>query len=255
MKKKYVVVLLLLTLLHLTASSQSAQVKMVENVDSIQLDESKDLQAQLLPLDSIILIAIKNSPGVKFQKDLIEASKYQIEFMKRIWTNNITPYFNYNTGNQNLVAADAQNPGGLSSTNLTSGYRAGIQVNLPLYEILGRKARINLYKADLQSSINKEEQIEQETIQVLIEEYYTLIYYRNLITIRSEAKQTDINQSLVAQQEFKDGIIQASELSRLQQIEVNARADYEEVKRQFAIHYFQFQNLVGVPIRQMMRTK
>lgn len=250
MKTKHVYACLTAMLLCYGAS---AQVREVKNVDSVQLDESKDLQDQLIPLDSIIGIALKNSPAIKFQEDLVDAAKYQVRFMQEIWTNNIMPFFNYTASNQKLVTADGQSSNGLSSSSLANGYRAGVQINFPLYEIIGRKARVNLYKSQLQSSIDKQDQSEQELTQVLIQEYYSLIYYRNLIGIRSDAKQSGINQYEVAQQEFKDGIIQASELSRLKSIEVNARADYEEAKREFAILYYQFQNMVGVPLAQLVR--
>ncbi len=239
----------------LLCCSASAQVREAKNVDSFQLDESKDLQLQLIPLDSIITIALKNSPAVKFQQDAIESSQYQIKFTQQMWTNDISGFFNYGFGNQSLLTGGSTLPGSVSSTNISNGYRTGVQVTLPLYEFFGRTQRIKLYKADLQSSIDKKDQVKQELVQYLIQEFYSLIYYRNLITIRSDAKQSGINQYQVAQQEFKDGIIQASELSRLMTIEVNARADYEEAKRQFSTHYFVFQNLVGVPMQQLMLRK
>ena len=255
MKTRYAYTCLAALLLWGSSYAQVRTVKNDENVDSAQLDESKDLQAQLIPLDSIISIALKNSPAVKFQQDLIDAAKYQVHFIQEMWTNNFVPFFNYTASNQNLITADNQSPGGAASSSLTNGYRAGIQINFPLYEFVGRKARVNLYKAQLQSAIDKQDQTKQEFVQVLIEEYYSLIYYHNLIAIRSDAKQSTINQSMVAEQEFKDGIIQSTELSRLKSIEVNARADYEEAKREFAILYFQFQNMVRAPLPQLMRTK
>ena len=232
-----------------------AQVREAKNVDSVQLDESKDLQAQLIPLDSIIDIALKNSPAVKFQQDLVDAGKYQVRFIQEIWTNDIAPFFNYTASNQNLISADSQSPGGLSTSNLTNGYRAGVQITVPLYEFIGRKARVNLYKSQYQSAVDKKDQVKQEMTQVLIQQYYSLIFYRNEVSIRSEAKQSTINQYQAAEQEFKDGIINITELSRLKTIEVNARADYEEAKRQFATLYFQFQNMIGVPIQQITLRK
>jgi len=72
------------------------------------------------------------------------------------------------------------------------------------------------------------------------------------MAIRNEARQSTINQSLIAQQEFKDGIIQVSELSRLKTIEINARADYEEAKRQFSTMYSQIETIIGVPVQQLI---
>ncbi len=241
-----------LLLLH---SNGFAQVKLAAARDSLFLDEEADLQQQLIPLDSIITIALQNSPAIKFQQDVVDADRYQVKFMQQQWTNDISGFFNYSLGNQNLLTAGNTVPGSVTSSNISNGYRTGVQITLPLYEFIGRKARVNLYKATLQSSIDKRDQVKQDAVQFLIQLYYQLLYARNLMNIRSDAKQAAINQYQVGSLEFKDGIIPASELSRLKTIEANARADYEESKRQFSTFYFQFQNLIGVPMSQIMLRK
>jgi outer membrane protein TolC len=80
-----------------------------------------------------------------------------------------------------------------------------------------------------------------------------LFYYNNLIAIRSEAKQTTMNQYVISQKQFRDGLIDVTELSRLKTIEVNSKADYEEAKRQFSIYYFQFEAMVGVKMNQLIK--
>ncbi|WP_162276961.1 TolC family protein [Mucilaginibacter pedocola] len=216
-------------------------------------DEQKDLQSQLLPLEDILDIAVKNSPSVKFQSDLIEAAKSQLEFSKRVWTNNITGFVNYSSGNQSIITSDSQTAGNLSSSNITNGYRMGVQINLPLYELVGRKARVNLYKYQLNSTVDKRDESIQELRKNVIQLYYSLLYYNNVLNIRSEAKQSAINQVAVAQKQFKDGVIDIAELSRLKTFEVNARADYEEAKREFSIAYYQVEPVVGVSVPQLMR--
>jgi outer membrane protein TolC len=220
--------------------------------DTILLDEQKDLKSQLLPLDSILAIAVKHSPSVKFQEDLIGSAKAQLEFTKKLWTNNIVGFVNYSGGNQSIVSADNQTPGSLSSSNITSGLRAGIQINLPLSELVGRKSRLNIYKYELNSTIDKKAETEQAIRQNVIQFYYNLLYASEVLAIRNEARQSTINQNLIAQQEFKDGIILISELSRLKSIEINARTDYEDAKRQFSSLYSQIETLIGVPVQQLI---
>jgi outer membrane protein TolC len=219
----------------------------------VQLDEQKDLQDQLIPLDDIVDIAVANSPTVKFQQDLVDAAEYQLKFTKRMWTNNIVGFVNYSSGNQSLVSSDNQTAGSLSSTNITNGYRAGLQINIPLYEIVGRKSRVNLYKSQLNSTVNKKQESIGELRKNVIQLYYSLLYYGNLLSIRSDAKQTVMNQYQIAQKQFKDGAIDVSELSRLKSIEVNARADYEEAKREFSISYYQIEAMTGVPFQKLIR--
>jgi outer membrane protein TolC len=221
----------------------------------VLLDEQKELQEQMIPLDSILELAVKNSPSVKFQKDLIQSAQSQLEFSKRLWTNNIVGFVNYSAGNQNIVSADNQTPGTQTSSNITNGLRMGVQINLPLYELIGRKSRIKIYKADLNSTINKKDESIQELKKDVILQYYSLLYASNVLAIRSEAKQSAINQYSIAEKQFRDGIIDVGELSRLKTFDVNARADYEESKRQFSTLYYQLEVLIGVPFQQLILKK
>ena len=248
-------VFMCIILLLLGSRSYAQPASFKKTPDTAVLDEQKDLQSQLVPLDSIIVIALKHSPSVKFQEDLIGSAKAQLEFTKKLWTNNIVGFVNYSGGNQSIVSADNQNPGSLSSSNVTTGLRMGIQINLPLYELVGRKSRLNIYKYELSSTVNKRDETEQTIKQNVIQFYYNLLYASNILAIRNEARQSTINQSLIAQKEFKDGVIQVGELSRLKTIEINARADYEEAKRQFATLYSQIETIIGVPVQQLILRK
>ncbi len=222
-----------------------------KSTTAVMLDDQKELQEQMIPLDSILELAVKNSPAVNFQKDLIESAKSQLEFSKKLWTNNIVGFVNYSAGNQSIVSADSQTAGTQSSSNITNGLRMGVQINLPLYELVGRKSRIKIYKHDLNSTINKKDESIQELKKEVVLQYYNLLYASSLLTIRSEARQTAINQYSIAEKQFRDGIIEVGELSRLKTFDVNARADYEEAKRQFSTYYHQFEILIGVPFSQL----
>jgi outer membrane protein TolC len=244
-------VFLTLFALTLCYSSYAQTTGTAKNAAPVLLDEQKELQQQMIPLDNILDIAVKNSPAVKFQSDLIESAKSQLEFSKKLWTNNIVGFVNYSAGNQSIVSADSQSPGTQSSSNITNGLRMGVQINLPLYELIGRKSRIKIYKNDLNSTINKKDESIQELKKEVVLQYYNLLYASNLLAIRSEAKQSAINQYSIAEKQFRDGIIEVGELSRLKTFDVNARADYEEAKRQFSTYYNQFEILVGVPFEQL----
>ena len=244
---------ILITFLIALCCSAYAQTKSTKQMASGQLpDEQKDLQQQMIPLVNILDIAVKNSPSVKFQDDLVHSAQSQLEFSKKLWTNNIVGFVNYSGGNQTIVSADAQSPGAQTTSNVTTGLRFGVQVNLPLYELIGRKSRIKIYKSDLNSTVNKKDESIQELKKEVILQYYNLLYASNLLAIRSEAKQSAINQYSIAEKQFRDGIIDVGELSRLKTFDVNARADYEEAKRQFSTYYNQFEVLVGVPFEQLM---
>jgi len=215
-------------------------------------DEQLDLQRQLLPLDSIIAIAVKHSPTVKFQQDVIDADEAQVEFTRKQWSNNVIGFVNYSGGNQSIVSADNQTPGAIASTNISTGIRVGIQVNLPLFELVGRKSQVKVAKFQLNSATSKKEESEQSIKTLVVQFYYNLLHANNLLAIRNEAKQSTINQYQIAEKEFKDGIIDVGELSRLKTIEINASADFEDAKRQFSTLYGQIEPTIGVPVARLM---
>jgi len=246
-------ILVLLTVFCRVANAQATK-PLLKN-EPIFLDEHVDLQEQLIPLDSIITLAVKHSSSVKFQADLIDIAQAQLNSNKNLWTNNIVGFVNYSGGNQSIVTADNTTPGVVNSSNVTNGLRVGVQINLPLSELMTRKARMASFKYTITSTIDKKDEAIQELKQVVIQLYYTLIYNSNLLSIRSEAKASAINQYSIAEKQFKDGAIDIGELSRLKTIEVNARADYEEVRREFATAYYQMEPLVGVPFQQLILKK
>lgn len=229
--------------------------KPVNRPDTLTLDAQKDLKSQLMPLDSILAIAVKHSPSVKFQQDLIQTAEAELNYNKKLWTSNVVGFVNYSGGNQNIITAGSTSGGTLNSSNVTTGVRMGVQVNLPLTELVGRKSRLNTFKYQLNSTIDKKAETEQSVKSVVIDLYYNLLFASNVLAIRSEAMETTINQYQIAQKQFKDGIIDIAELSRLKSIEVNARADYEEAKRRFSTYYSQIEPIVGVPVQQLILKK
>jgi outer membrane protein TolC len=246
----------ILSLLIIFCQATNAQVtKPLLKNESILLDEHIDLQEQLIPLDSILTLAVKNSSAVKFQADLIKVAQDQLTTNKNLWTNNLVGFINYSEGNQSIVTADNTTPGVVNSSNISNGLRFGVQLNLPLSELMTRKSRMASFKNTITSTIDKRDQAIEELKQVVIQLYYTLIYNSNLLSIRSEAKASAINQYSIAEKQFKEGAIDIGELSRLKTIEVNARADYEEVRREFATAYYQMEPLVGVPFQQLILKK
>lgn len=221
--------------------------------DTAWFNDSIDISDQLIPLDSVLDICLKHSPTIKFQQDVVNESKYQVDFIKRSWTSNVVGFVNYSGGNQSIVAADATNPGGVSSSSLTSGFRGGVQVNIPLYEFVGRKPRISIYQAQVDAAVHKKTESEISLNNVIINLYYSVIQFGNLVKIRSATNQTAKLHVSVAEKEFRDGIINAGELSRVGEIAGNAAADFEFAKKEFSVACKQLEQYAGVPMLKLMK--
>ena len=88
-----ILLFLLIFLLHCPAKAQDFDNFSREMIyDTLwshgNFDFNKPLKDQLLPLDTILIIAIENHPKMKFEEALIERSEYNLKNTKRLWMNN-----------------------------------------------------------------------------------------------------------------------------------------------------------------------
>lgn len=117
------------------------------------VDETKSFSEQLLPLDTLIELAVSNSPTVRHYDALVDKFDYQVDIARRLWQNNIYGFANYSTGDQRIVTGGTGIPGDMTTSTIASGYRAGLQVNIPLFEFTSRKKRINFHEAERDAAI------------------------------------------------------------------------------------------------------
>jgi len=208
-----------------------------------------DLRKQLPPLDTLKVIALQNSPQVKFQEAVVRKNQAQIDFSKKLWQNNIMGNVNLSTGNQNLLLLD--NTSDLQSTSITNGYRAGVNVNIPLYEFSGRKSRIQLHREELSAARYKKEESELLLERQVESEYYGLLASQRILKIRADARESAAINEVMAEQQFKQGVIGIAELSRVKEITAKAQVEYEIAYADYFTRYHQFEALIGVPLKKL----
>lgn len=208
-----------------------------------------DLSQQLPPLDTLKLIALENSPQVKFQEAVVRKNQAQIDFSKKLWQNNIVGSMNFSTGNQNLLLLD--NTSDLQSTSITNGYRAGVNVNIPLYEFSGRKSRIQLHREELSAARYKKEESELLLERQVEAEYYQLIAAQRILKIRADARESAAINEVMAEQQFQQGVIGIAELSRVKEITAKSQVEYEMAYATYFTRYHQFEALIGVSLQKL----
>ena len=208
-----------------------------------------DLSQQLPPLDTLKYIALQNSPQVKFQEAVVRKNQAQIDFSKKLWQNNIVGSMNFSTGNQNLLLLD--NTSDLQSTSITNGYRAGVNVNIPLYEFSGRKSRIQLHREELSAARYKKEESELLLERQVEAEYYQLIAAQRILKIRADARESAAINEVMAEQQFQQGVIGIAELSRVKEITAKSQVEYEMSYATYFTRYHQFEALIGVSLQKL----
>ncbi len=221
-----------------------------QEIGGISFDD--DLVSRLLPLDSLISIAMENSPTLDYYDAAISKAGFQVDFIKRMWHNNVYGFFNYSTGDQRILTAGSNMPGDITTSNIATGYRAGIQVNIPLYEFTGRKSRIRLHEEEKNAAIHKKEELKLELRMYIIAEYYKLLGYYEVVKVRSEGFEAMRTYHLAAEQEFRDGIIALGELSQIKNSLSQAEVYFQDAKYLFMGTLHAFAALIGVPVADLL---
>lgn len=212
-----------------------------------------DIQRLLPPLDSLQQLALYNSASVKFQQALIRKGEAQIAFSKKLWQNNIMANFNMATGNQNLLMLN--NASDLQSTSITNGYRAGLNINIPLYEFSGRNARIQLHREELDAAIYKKDESEMLLSRQVNQEYFQLIAAQRILKIRADAVESAQLSLMMAEQQFQQGLIPITEWSRVKEITAKAETEYAMAYASFFTYFHQFEDLIGIPLKELILKK
>ena len=213
-----------------------------------------DLESQLISLDSIIDIAMKNSPYMKYDSSLADAQAVDIKLAKRTFHNNISGFFNYSTGNQrfNITGAGGGNE---TQNNLLNGYRLGINVSIPLSEFTNRNLRIKRETAEYDAQKFKKEQTALELRTRITQEYTNLIAFQKLLKIKSSGVENARVLYQMAEKQFREGVVSLQDYASVSDMAIKSEVDYELAKASFRSSYYSFQNLVGVQLTSLMKRK
>lgn len=226
---------------------------LTRGVYDIKLDLTKELKDQLVPLDSIISLAIANNPGIRAQDALITAGNEQVKLGRREWQNGVFVSFNQNIGNQTLFFDSSNEPIGTQSQSTTTGYRLGFNVNVPLFWFFARTNRINIYKQELNVRRETKEKLKIDLARIVIAEYNSMLSTHSILLIASNSRSSARMVMDMANQQFKQGDISISDYTSVMGLASKAESDYEIAKSNFYTWYEQLEQLIGVRLDKLTR--
>ena len=213
--------------------------------------EANDISKRLPPLDSLFTIAKDNSPRLKFFDADYEYWDGQVTLARKSWLRNINLEAAYgygifdNLGNQQI----AGDPGSqtLFSTE-QSRYTLGASIKLPLSSIFNRNREIKNAKAEAdKSKFNKDYAI-WELEQLIVRQYNDLIRAHRLFFISNSIVETYKVQSIRAEKDFANGVINVTEYTRLQQMLNQAISSFESQRAEFLIALKSLEGTIGIQI-------
>jgi len=245
---------------NINAQTKKSVTTTAPNTSSSELDDDfnpgENLEEQLIPLEDIIVIAIENSPYVKYDAAMIESRRNNVILAKRDWQKSIGGTGTYTWGNQKYsYLTNATTPGAATplTTNLLNGYRYGFVANIPLTDITARGPKIKATQAELEAFRYKREQTILMLKRQVIEEYTNLIMGQKLLKIKNEGKENARVAYQMAEKQFKEASMQLSELTKANESSMNAEIAYQISVSEFKIMYLNFQELVGVKLSTLKR--
>lgn len=213
--------------------------------------DANDISKRLPPLDSLLAIAKENSPRLKFFDADYEYWDGQTTLAKRAWLRNINLEAGWgygifdNLSNQQI----AGDPGSqaLFSTE-QSRYTVGASIKLPLSSVFNRNREIKNAKAEAdKSKFNKDFAI-WELEQLIVRQYNDLIRAHRLFFISNSIVETYKVQSIRAEKDFSNGVINVTEYTRLQQMLNQAISSFESQRAEFLIALKSLEGTVGIEI-------
>jgi outer membrane protein TolC len=220
----------------------------VNIVDTSIFDINRDLEDQLMPLDSILLLATENSANIKMAIAETMKFKYNREYIKWIWLNSVQLFYNYGYGNQvtNQIASNQQVD--VATQSLGIGYRVGVNVVLPLGDLIGRAARLKSLKYETDLAMHKQDEARRIYKRLIIDDYFALIANQKLLIVKSQDLETCRITAELAFIEMRRGKTQPAELSRLRNIMAVAEVGYEQAKRDFLSSYYRLESTLTQPL-------
>lgn len=216
------------------------------------IDSSISLAFQLPSLDSLMELAVANHPATQLNQAMADATFEKWRVQKRSWSTNVAGFYNYSLGNQSLlISGTAQS----DITNIANGYRYGVNVTLPLAELVQRGPRVKAAKAEYDASIYKVEDVANVIRRQVVEEYYNLLAAQELMLIKTKAYESaKINESM-SQQAYRDGSIAVLEYTRVLEMTGTAESEFVLARRDFNTIYKQFEVLLGTPLQALLSAK
>ncbi len=246
MKSLYkLIVALLLFATQLNVSAQATR-------DSV-IDPMIDIEEILPPLDSLIEIGLRNNPLQRLEAAQADAYRWNIHYVKKIWTQGIGVFFNYSQGDLPYFVGQLQSGPAAPFTTIYDGYRTGIDIRLSAFDYLGYKGRVNQAKAQLMVAKHKKDVEALIYKQGVVDMYTNMIGWQKIFKARNEDLFVQQIACAVAEKEFKEGTIHISEYARQKNILAIAIAAKEDSEKYYINFYERLQVMLNVKLATLKR--
>lgn len=191
----------------------------------------------LPPINVLIEAAKKHSPLLKQYDAEIDIREMKTKSLKRSWSKYVSLGTSLQYGTYDNYAinsfSDGINPTGALTTGQQTRYSVGVFINLPVYAIYNRNNEINIGQKELEQVRFEKEQIIDQLVNKVIEQYSNVLLARKMLILRNDNLNSVNLQLEMGEQKFRSGQMKLSELAIVQGIQTKAKVDLEKEKSNF----------------------
>lgn len=211
-----------------------------------QPSDSLNIVKLLPPLQTIIDSATANSPYLQYQNAEIIKQQFRLRTVKQDWTKNLGLSTDVIYGTWDYMTMNPSTGTTFLSNQVETRYGIGVYFRLPLYDAVSRKNNIEIQRLEIEEAKLVKEQKIREIRNLVIEQYYKIILFQNLVNIHNKNRQSAEVQVKMIEKQFVNGQATVEELARVTEIYNNALVEYEKAKSDLTTSYMLLQELAGI---------
>ncbi len=217
---------------------------------SAQQTSSEVRLEQLLPLDSLVSMALENAPLVKRLSMGQAQREEEIKIARKSWMQHLALTGGYNYGNV-VVADQMATPQDVSTvfrTNTSATYTVGVSLRLPLSEFATQKNKVSIQEYAIKEMEYQKEDLQLTIRDEVIKRYNDL--HRGLTTIKYQAQKVEANEAAVqvTENHFKTGTASIDQYRMALDILTTSKIELEKTKSDTWYSLKSLEQIVGSSI-------
>ena len=228
--------------------------KNVESDDEGFNPLTTDITKKIPSLEVLIESAISNSHKLKYLQNQVKLSGYNLKTAKRNWAK----YFSFAGSVQegswtSLSFVEDQfgnSVGTLGSTDQTR-WTIGLQLRLPVINIIDYKNQTNIARVQIESKIEQKLDAVKDIRAEVITLYNELVIQQEMLRIDIDNIEYASLASEMAEREYEQNKITLGEMSRIRDVLSRARSRHVTTKINFINAYVMLQEITGVKFSEL----
>lgn len=218
--------------------------------DNLDTSDSTVLANELPELNALLDSALLHSPLLKVSDKQISQVIEQIKIEKRSWSDYFSLDANakYGLYNQLTLSDVTTNPNNtltVPSKNQQFNYFFGLTFKMPLSDLANKGNKLKILNENIGEKQQQREQFQQQLQQLIIEEYYNLVFLTKSLKINQDVLQSLSISLMKADKDIQSGVITMENYNSMLVQKGKAEENYFKVKSEYYALYKKLMLITG----------